>query len=77
MVVFLLNVKLLHHPENVLLARGKIVTAIGFQCNARVILIMICDSLPVATYTYTILELLNFLRTRKAIVALPINVAVQ
>jgi hypothetical protein len=75
-VAFLLDVKLLHHLENVLLARGKIV-AVGFQCNARVILIMISDSLPVATYTYTILELLNFLRTRKAIVALPINVAVQ
>ena len=39
-VAFLLNVKLVHHPENVLLARGKIV-AVGFQCNARVILIIV------------------------------------
>ena len=41
MVVFLLNVKLVLHLENVPIAHGRNVAAIGFQCNARVILIII------------------------------------
>jgi hypothetical protein len=41
-VAFLLNVTLVLHPENVTIAHGKNVAAsVGFQCNARVIIIII------------------------------------
>jgi hypothetical protein len=36
----LLNVKLIPHPENVPVASGKNVATVGFQCNARVIIVI-------------------------------------
>ena len=47
-VVFLLNVKLVLHLENVPIAHGKNVAA-GFQCNARVTSSLYGDNHPVAT----------------------------
>ena len=70
----LLNVKLVPHLENVPTAPRKNGATVGFQCSVRIIIIIWWQS---SSCYSSVLELLNFLRTRKATAELPMNVAVQ
>ena len=63
MTACLLNVKLVPHLENVPPAPRKNVATVGFQCSARIIIIIIWWQSS-SCYS-SVLELLNFLRTRK------------
>ena len=74
MTACLLNVKLVPHLENVPPAPRKNGATVGFQCSARIIIIIWWQS---SSCYSSVLELLNFLRTRKATAELPMNVAVQ
>jgi hypothetical protein len=75
-VVFLLNVKLVLHSMNAPVVHGKN-AVVGIQRKDRVIINIIMHGNNLPSVNYFVLELLNFLRTRKATAELPTKVAVQ